>query len=434
MSVVESSPSPTAEPAVAVAPRNDDALRHLPRVLIKPRRAQPFFYRHPWVFRTAVHSVSGKPGVGDEVAVYTHEGEFLARGLFNPQSQILVRLYSWDAGTPLDDAFFTQRLEAAIAMRRRLPEPWGVGPAAETSQPFRAETGCRLVFSESDGLSGLTVDRYGEWLLVQITSLAMARRKEHLVKVLQERLSPRGIWLRTEKGIRESEGLEAADGLIAGEEPPRPLILEDGGVRYQIDVVEGQKTGFYLDQSANRIAAARYMPGARVLDLFCYSGGFGLTALKHGAREVVGVDVSESALKLAAANAALNGVSDRIRFEKNKAFDALERFGRAGERFDAIVVDPPKMARNRDSLKQALKGYFSLNRLALDLLNPGGILVTCSCTGILTTEDFRDMLSSVAVKADRTLRVLEARGAAPDHPASVHCPETNYLKCVIASV
>lgn len=426
---------PTSGPVSSTpADTQAEALRGLPRVLIKPRRAQPFFYRHPWVYRTAIHSVSGKPEAGDEVAVYTHEGDFLARGLFNPNSEIVVRLYSWDAATPLDEVFFEQRIVDAIAVRRRLPSPWGAGQGmfAERSAAFPADTGCRMIFSESDGLSGLTVDRYGEWLLVQITSLALARRKEHLVKVLQQQLSPRGIWLRTEKGMRDSEGLEAADGLISGEAPPRPLILRDGEVQYQVDVVEGQKTGFYLDQSSNRAAAARYLGGARVLDLFCYSGGFGITALKHGAREVLAVDVSESALTMAAANAELNGVADRIRFEKAKAFEALERLRGAGEKFDAVVLDPPKMARNRASLKQALKGYFSLNRLALDVLNPGGILVTCSCTGLVTAEDFRDVLSSVAVKANRTLRVLEARGASPDHPASVHCPETNYLKCVIA--
>jgi 23S rRNA (cytosine1962-C5)-methyltransferase len=423
---------PTPVPEASAPADASDSLRALPRVLIKPRRAQPFFYRHPWVYRTAIHSISGKQQPGDEVAVYTHEGDFLARGLFNPNSEIVVRLYSWDAETPLDDAFFEKRIEQALAVRRRLPMPWGTGAGSSTAAPFPADTGCRLIFSESDGLSGLTVDRYGEWLLVQITSLAMARRKDHLVKVLQQQLSPRGIWLRTEKGIRDTEGLEAADGLIAGEPPPRPLVLCDGDVRYQVDVVEGQKTGFYLDQSSNRAAAARYLGGARVLDLFCYSGGFGITALKQGAREVLAVDVSESALALAAANAELNGVADRIRFEKAKAFEALERLRAAGEKFDAVVLDPPKMARNRASLKQALKGYFSLNRLALDVLNPGGILVTCSCTGLVMPDDFRDVLSSVAVKANRTLRVLEFRGASPDHPSSVHCPETNYLKCVIA--
>lgn len=412
---------------------NDAAtdVTNLPRVLVKPRRALPFFHRHPWVYKTAVSGVSGNPSPGAEVAVFTHDQEFLGRGLINPNSQILVRLYGWDAGTPLDEAFWSSRLDAAIALRRRLPAPWGAGQGGR----FDSDTACRLVFSEADGLSGLTVDRYGDWLLVQFTSLAMAERKETIVRLLEEKLHPRGIWLRTEKGMRENEGLEAADGLIRGEAPPRPLTIRDGGVQYRVDVVEGQKTGGYLDQSANRIAAARYCSGRRVLDLFCYSGGFGITALKEGgATDVLAVDVSESALALAALNAALNGVSDRIRFEKSKAFDALERLSAAGEKFDTVILDPPKMARNRASLNQALRGYFSLNRLALDVLSPGGILVTCSCTGLVTHDDFREVLSTVAAKSGRAIRVLESRGASPDHPTSVHCPETNYLKCVIAAV
>jgi 23S rRNA (cytosine1962-C5)-methyltransferase len=405
--------------------------KSLPRVLVKPRRALPFFHRHPWVYKTAVHGVSGHAEPGAEVAVYTHTGEFLGRGLFNPHSQIVVRLYSFDAETSLDQAFWSARLDAAIDLRRRLPDSWG------TSDPggrFAGDTACRLVFSEADGLSGLTVDRYGDWLLVQFTSLAMAQRRELLLRLLQEKLQPRGVWLRTEKGMRENEGLEAVDGLVSGEAPPRPFLLRDQGVRYHADVVEGQKTGFYLDQSANRAAVARYTRGHRVLDLFCYTGGFGLSALvTGGAREVVGVDVSESALKLAAENAALNGVSDRIRFEKAKAFDALERLVAAGEKFDTVALDPPKMARNRASLNQAMRGYFSLNRLALDVLSPGGVLVTCSCTGLVTADDFREVLSTVAAQANRPLRILESRAAGPDHPVSIHCPETNYLKCLICT-
>lgn len=392
----------------------------LPQVILKPRRAQPFFGRHPWVFSGAIARVSGEPPAGAEVALVTEHGEFVARGLFNPLSNIQVRLYSWDQEQPLDETFWSARLATAIRLRR---DVLGLcGPAAA----------CRLVFSEADGLSGLIVDRYDDWLLVQFTSLALASRREMFVRLLQEQLQPAGIWLRTEKGIREAEGLEIADGLLTGREPPRPLTITEHGVRYAIDVVEGQKTGFFLDQRDNRHAFVKYVRGGRVLDLCCYSGGFALNAVQHGqASEVLAVDVSEPALTLARSNAELNEVSSAIRFEKSDAFKMLEKLRDASERFDVIVLDPPKLARHARGLDEALRGYHSLNRMALEVLADGGTLVTCSCTGHVSREMFAEMLAEAATSAKRPLQILEARGPSPDHPTSVHCIETNYLKCYI---
>jgi 23S rRNA (cytosine1962-C5)-methyltransferase len=292
-----------------------------------------------------------------------------------------------------------------------------------------------LVYSESDGLSGLIVDRYGDWLIVQFTSLALAGHRETLVELLEEKLKPAGIWLRTEKGIRESEQLDTADGLIAGKEPPRPLFIEEGGMRFGVDVVEGQKTGFYLDQRDNRAAIAQLVRGHRVLDLFCHTGAFGLTALKNGgAKEVLGIDVSEPGLNMARANADLNDVGAKIRFENAKVFDALERLAAAGEKFDTVILDPPKMTRHRAGMNQALRGYFSLNRMALDVLEPGGLLVTCSCSGLVSRDDFESVLAKVSVQANRPLQILAARGQAADHPVSVQCLETSYLKCYLCRV
>ena len=395
----------------------------LPKVVVKSRKAMPFFNRHPWVFAGAIHRIEGDPGAGDEVALVAHDGTFIARGLFNPHSNISVRLYTWRADEPLDEALWSRRLDAAIALRRDL--------FPDTT----AESAFRLVYSESDGLSGLVVDRYGDWLLLQLTSLALATRRDAIVRLLKEKLHPAGIWLRTEKGIRESEALELTDGLIDGCEPPRPLFIEEHGVRFGVDVVEGQKTGFFLDQRDNRSAVARYVRGHRVLDVFCYGGAFGLAALvRGGAREVVGVDVSEPALTLARANAELNGVAAHTRFERAKAFEALEQFRDSGEQFDAVILDPPKMTRHRAGLPQALRGYHSLNELAVSVLRPGGLLVTCSCSGLVNRADFEAMLAGVATRTDRPIQVLEARGAAPDHPVSVHCPENNYLTCHICRV
>ncbi|MBL8851454.1 MAG: class I SAM-dependent rRNA methyltransferase [Planctomycetaceae bacterium] len=399
-----------------------DSADSLPQVTLKPRRALPFFSGHPWVFAGAIARTDGAPAVGAEVRVHAADGKFIARGLYNPDSNIRVRLYSWQRGTPIDTALFAERLDAAIDLRRRL-------------FPDRPEwNACRLVYSEADGMSGLTLDRYGDHLLLQWTSRALALREAEIIPLLEERLHPAGIWRRTEKGIGEQEGLAVSDERIAGSEPPRPLFIEENGLRYGVDVVAGQKTGYYFDQRDNRAAAARYLSG-RVLDVFCYTGAFGLNALKHGRTEqVLAVDSSETALNLARNNAELNSLADHIRFEHGSAAPTLERLHAAGERFDGIVLDPPKMARSRGGIDRALKGYRRLNQLAVGLLSPGGILVTCSCSGLVPRAAFEQMLAEVATESHRRIQILESRGAAADHPVSVQCIENDYLKCFICRV
>lgn len=395
----------------------------LPKVFLKPRRAQPFFARHPWVFSGAVARAEGKPAPGAEVALVTEHGEFVARGLFNPSSNILVRLYGWDPQAPLDEAFWSQRLDEAIRLRR------------DVLKLVSPTSACRLVFSEADGLSGLVVDRYGDWLSIQLTSLALAARRDLLARLLNEKLAPAGIWLRTEKGIREAEGLEIADGLVSGDKPPRPLIIEEHGLQYGVDIVEGQKTGFFLDQRDNRRELAKYVSGGRMLDVCCYSAGFAMNAARHGnAREVLAIDVSEPALTTARANVELNGLTQTIRFEKADSFTALEALRGMGEKFDVVVLDPPKLARHTRGIPEALRGYHSLNRLAMEVIGSDGVFVTCSCTGHVSTEMFEDTLTDAARSAKRRLQILEVRHAATDHPTSTTCRETNYLKCYIARV
>lgn len=412
----------TDEPSGDLSPIDPPPVA-LPKVILKKRRALPFFSRHPWVFAGAIDRAEGTLAAGDEVQLVSDRGKFIARGLYNPNSNIRVRLYSWREDLPIDDALISQRLDEAIRLRN------GV---LNLNQP---QSACRLVFSEADGLSGLVVDRYDNWLVVQLTSLALAKFKESIIEMLRTKLTPAGIWLRTEKGIREAEGLEIADGLLDGEPPLRPLFIAEHGVKYGIDIVEGHKTGFYIDQRENRAAFARYTAGQKVLDVFCYSGGFGLTALVHGdAKQVHGIDASESALKVAGANAELNKVADRIRLERGDAFKVLEQLRDAGEQFGAVVLDPPKMARHRSALPAAMKGYARLNRLAIQLLGPDGILATCSCSGLVSQAEFEAMLAKAAIEEGRNLQILEARGAAPDHPTSVYCPENNYLKCYICRV
>jgi len=395
----------------------------LPRIVLKPRRAGPFFKRHPWVFAGAIDRVEGDPVAGDVIDVVSNVGNFVARGLYNPVSRIRARLYSWDETEALDDAFWSSRIERAVELRMRM---YAGTPA---------ERACRMVFSEADGLSGMTADRYGDHLMIQWTSFALAQRQAVILDALKQALNPKGIWLRTEKGIGDMEGLEIRDGLLDGEPPPRPIIFEENGLQFAVDVVEGQKTGYFFDQRENRKAAAAYARNASVLDMFCYSGGFGIAAAAlGGAREVLCVDSSQSALDMARANAERNGVADRMTFENSNAYRKLEELQKAGSKFDLIILDPPKMARNQGGIEKAIRGYFSLNRLAVDLLPPGGILVTCSCSGLVGRGEFEDMLRQVGLQSKRGLQILEARIQAPDHPVSPYCDESLYLKCYICRV
>jgi len=417
---VDSSPADVAP--VDVAPVDPAPVGALPTVALKKKRALPFFNQHPWVFTGAVLSVSGNPAPGDEVVVRDDNRKFVARGLFNSNSNIRVRLYSWDENTPLDRDFWDQRIQTAVALRSEFIQN-------------DSTTACRLINSEADGLSGLTVDQYGDWLLVQLTSLALAERKEILFDLLEEHCSPRGIWLRTEKGIRQLEGLSIQDGLVRGEEPSRPVSIVENGLTFLVDVAEGQKTGFFLDQRDNRRALAQYTTGHRVLDLFCYSGGFGITAAKlGGAASVIGVDSSQPALDSARQNAEANDVSETLQCVKADAFSYLETARDESAQFDTVVLDPPKMTRSQSGAKAALRAYHSLNDLAVSVLRPGGILVTCCCSGHISRDDFIRMLSGVATGSGRRIQILESRGHAADHPVSPNCPENAYLKCLICRV
>ena len=391
-------------------------------IVLKPKRARPFFGRHPWVLDSAVLRVDGAPADGDVVDLATHDGNFVARGLWNSASRLRVRLYAFDPATRLDADLWRSRLEAAVALRRSL----GLDDRTAAA---------RIVNSEGDELSGLIVDRYGEYLAVQVTALAMAERLETLCDALESLLAPRGILLRgAERGLAKLEGLHLADRLVRGTAPAGPIFVMENGMKFGVDLAEGQKTGYYLDQRENRQAAARHARGRRVLDMFCYSGGFAVAcATMGGARSVLAVDSSAKAAALAGANANLNGAANVV-VETADAFEKLDALKAAGERFGMVILDPPKFARSRAAIDDAVRAYHRINRLAVDLLEPGGILVTNSCSGAVSREDFLVMLSGVAQRAGRTIKVLECRGAAADHPVSVSCLESEYLKCVIARV
>ena len=405
-------------------PENDVASAALSEatVFIKPKRARPFFGRHPWVLESAILRVDGEPASGAVVDVVTHDGNFIARGLWNASSRIRIRLYTFVEDEALDETFLRTRIENAVSLRQSL----GL---------YSEKSGCRLINSEGDSLSGIIVDQYGSYLALQVTALAMAERLDVICDSLENLLRPKGILLRgAERGLGKLEGLHLPDRQLHGERPDGPIFVEEHGLRFGVDLTEGQKTGYYLDQRENRQAAAAYAAGRRVLDMFCYSGGFGVaSAISGNASSVLSVDSSIKAVSLARANAELNNATT-MSVEQADAFEKLSSLHEKGEKFGMVILDPPKFARSRASASDALRAYHRINRLGVDLLEPGGILVTCSCSGAISRDDFLMMLSAVGQRSGRTLQLLEHRGAAIDHPVNLHCLEGEYLKCSIVRV
>ncbi len=393
---------------------------------LKPSRQFPFLARHPWVQAHALADTGEALVSGQVVELVDHDGNWVARGLVNPHSRLRVRLYAYEAETVIDESLWKSRIDAAIA-RRRLVAP---------HDDLGAE---RLVFSESDLISGLIVDRYADHLSVQFTAGALLRYREAILTHLKNALGITQTTVRIDEKTAKFEGIsgseEGLDGASTGNDAPaaEPVRYRQNGLELGVDLRSGQKTGGYLDQRLNHVAAAGYLHGRRVLDVCCYTGGFGLVAAKAGAAHVVGLDSSESALAAAQENADRNGIVN-IEFTRGDCFDELKRRGESGEKFDAVILDPPRFAGSRHQVEAAIRAYGRLNSLAIDLLPPGGVLVTCSCSGRVSRAEFEDMLADVGRRRRRDLIVLESRGPAPDHPVAIACPESDYLKCVIAQV
>lgn len=396
---------------------------------VKPGRQFPFLSRHPWVHAHALISNSSKfsdgsdLNRGDIVDLVDMDGNFLARGLVNPHSRLRVRLYAYDSNLEINAQLWRDRIDAAIQRRRLTPNAGDV----------EAE---RLIFSESDLISGLIVDRYADCLGVQFTAGALLRWRTEILEHLQSVCESRQIVVRVDEKTAKYEGIEPESGTLAipGVELGKPVEYRQNGLELSVDLVGGQKTGGYLDQRLNHATAAGYLAGKRVLDVCCYTGGFGLVAAKMGAESVIGVDSSAAAIEAAQNSAQRNGVAERMSFLQEDCFDSLKRLGDEGQKFDAVILDPPRFAGSRHQVDQALRAYRRLNSLAVDLLPPGGILVTCSCSGRVSRSEFMNMLTDVGRRRQRDIVILENRGPAPDHPLAVGCPESNYLKCLITQV
>lgn len=371
--------------------------------------------RHPWVYGGEIDAVVGAPEAGDIVEVVDHRKGFLGRGFINPASNITVRILSWDEGEAVDEAFFRKRLARALEYRKAV-----AGDAAC----------CRLVFSDGDFLSSLVVDRYHDVCVIQTAALGMDVRKGMIAGILTDLLGAPGIYERNDARSRELEGLKLRSGFLVGEFPTA-FWAEENGYSFWVDVERGQKTGLYLDQRENHRAIAPWCEGARVLDAFCYTGGFAIHAAGYGAREVIGLDSSGVALEAAKLAAERNGLGDRIALQEGNAFDVLRQLAADGERFDLVIVDPPAFAPSKRTIDAAYRGYKEINLRAMKLLGPGGILVSCSCSYHMAPEVFLKMLEEAAIDARRAVRLVELRTQAKDHPILLGVQETHYLKCAI---
>ena len=389
-------------------------------VWLKSGRERAVLNRHPWIFSGAIARLSGDPQPGEIVAVRAAQGALLGVGYLNQRSQITVRLLAWEERA-IDVDFWRERLAAAIARRASL-----------AADPY---TDCyRLVYAESDGLPGLVVDRYGDWLVLQALTLGIDSRKQELAELLLALTGARGVYERSDVDVRPREGLESAVGLLAGEEPPATVIVHEHGLAFEVDLRAGQKTGLYLDQRANRQRVAAYSAGARVLNAFSYTGGFGVHAGRTAAA-VVNLDSSTEALARARANWLLNGYADeRLADIQGDAFVELRRLRDKGEQFDVVILDPPKFAFSQAQVQSAARGYKDINMLGLRLLRPGGILATFSCSGAISEDLFQKILFGAALDAGREVRILERLAQGPDHPVLLSFPESAYLKGLLCCV
>lgn len=393
-----------------------------PRITVRGDRARPLLQRHPWVYANSLKHPPKNLPAGVAVDLVSEKGEFLARGCYNDLSQIVVRVLTFDPAQPINREFIRQRVAAAVERRRDLLDNADC-------------TACRLVFAEADRLPGLIVDRYGDWLVIQVLNAGMEIWRDAAVEELVERLGPRGVYERSEtQDRRQHEGLEPREGLVWGEEPPAWVEVLEHGVPVRVDLRRGHKTGAYLDQRENHAAVAKLCRGGRILNAFSYTGGFGLGASLAGAAAVTHVDSSAPALALCRENIERLGTSCVQEYLEGNVFEVLRELRQADRTFDGVILDPPKFAAGKKSLDRATRGYKDVNLSALRLVEPGGWLATFSCSGAVDAGLFRRILADAASDAGREVQIVQELGQPADHPVLLSFPEGSYLTGLILRV
>lgn len=387
------------------------------KLILEKGKERSVLRRHPWIFATSVKELDGRARPGDTVDVVDHFGRVLARAAWSPESQIRARVWTFNGEETVDDAFFKRRIAAAVARRQHLPR-------------LRGQQGLRLIHAESDGLPGLITDQYGDTVVIQLTSAGSDKWRKAIVNALVKATGCARIFERSDSDVRKLEGLESTTGWLHGEPPNGDIVIMENGVRMRVDIIDGHKTGFYLDQRDNRQLLGELSAGKRVLNCFCYTGGFSLQALAGGAREVISVDSSQPALDNGAANLALNPAltPDNAKWVCANVFDELRRLKEQGEQFDLIVLDPPKFAPSARHADTASRAYKDINLHGFKLLAPGGLMMTYSCSGGIGLELFQKIVAGAAQDAGREARIVQRLQGAADHPVDLAFPEGEYLK------
>ena len=372
---------------------------------------------HPWIFNNEIDKIEGEAKAGDIVTVFTHDKKFVGKGYLNPQSQIQVRLLTRDKNEVINEEFFHKRIQACWDYRQKLGYI----------------ENCRLVFGEADGLPQLIIDKFNDHFVIQTLALGIDVWKPAIVKALNNIFQPKGIFERNDVPVRELEGLPQQKGFLSEPFDPK-IIINENGLRFHVDLENGQKTGYFLDQQDNRRAIRHIVKDADVLGAFTYTGTFEIHAAHYGAKSVLGLDISENAVEQANRNAALNGLEKNCRFETANAFDVLKQWGKDGRQYDVVMLDPPAFTKSRETIQKAITGYKEINLRGMKLIRPGGFLVTSSCTNLVHAEMFREIIDMAAKDARRKIRQVVFHAQSSDHPIIWNLENTQYLKFLVIQV
>lgn len=392
------------------------------RIYLKVSREKSLLRKHPWVFSKAINKIKGNPMLGETVDIFDSKEKWLARGAYSPDSQIRVRIWTFNEKQEIDRDFFCNKLKNAQNRRNYFIDRDGL-------------TGYRLIAGESDGLPGVTIDKYDNFIVCQLLSAGADFHRHTILDCLKELYPGCHVYERSDVDVRKKEGLEPVTGWLTAEQDSTECVIEEHGIKISVDVAKGHKTGFYLDQRDSRRAAGSYAKDKRILNCFSYTGTFSLHCAANDAKEVINVDVSQQALDTAAKNIALNNLEDKnVSYLKEDVFKLLRRYKQEKEKFDMIILDPPKFVESKAQLTSACRGYKDINMLAMQLLNPGGILLTFSCSGLMESSLFQKVVADAALDAHREVFFVERLHQAADHPIASFYPEGYYLKGLVCQV
>jgi len=387
------------------------------QVLLKRKISPRIANGHPWVFSNEVDKVSGSPSGGEIVEVFTHDKKFIGKGYINPKSQILVRLLTREKQDTINEEFFINRIRQCWEYRKKIGYT----------------ENCRLVFGEADAIPQLIIDKFNDYFVIQTVALGIDLWKPAIVKAINQLFKPKGIFERNDVPVRELEGMQQQKGFLSGEFDTK-IIINENGLKFYVDIENGQKTGYFLDQQDNRRAISNIVKDAEVLGAFTYTGTFEIHAAQYGAKSVLGLDISDNAVKQATENAALNKLQDIVQFKTANAFDVLKQWSKEGKKYDVVMLDPPAFTKSRETIQKAITGYKEINLRGMKLVRPGGFLVTSSCTNLVSPEMFLQIIDMAAKDARRKIRQVVFQTQSADHPVVPGIETTQYLKFLVIEV